>query len=516
MSPPSACTPGDDGRFIDPTVLAAAPRFTIFETGIFADVELRKRSLIDEGLDDHISVDLAQHLSELNLLDGLKRHPRRVVSDAELHVPVALAFPSVLFGRLNPDPSWGSAYAASWNTRASHNKRMERLQIALESSSAYQQRKPFLFLHSYWDISKSFTPPLLWSISRQRGGYLATADSFWSELPPNPFSTSLNIPYRAHYLTARRNTSSAYPFRLRRGIIFHGALTNQHNIMRPGRAELAALRDELRVPFSLVTGQNASFGWSNRGLRRSAAANAAAHYSARSMLTAQLCLIPEGDSITSRRLYDALAAGCVPVLLRLNVTTWNDELPFPDIIDWRSIALVHAWPAPISATARWLEGHAANTPTLEAMSARGREVFEKYLDIDCHPAGVAAAMLATVGRLLSRSQQLQRSSRLGPYVPTPLDSVAWMFDSLNMSLGGPNLARRMANTGYLARRMANTGYVVPGTTQPSVRRNPGEAPRLAYQRWRKRRTRPGNAPLRNGSAHRKLMAEKRDRPGGAR
>ena len=38
-------------------------------------------------------------------------------------------------------------------------------------------------------------------------------------------------------------------------------------------------------------------------------------------------------------------------------------------------------------------GYYSNTPTLEAMSARGREVFEKYLDIDCHPAGVAAAML---------------------------------------------------------------------------------------------------------------------------
>ena len=31
---------------------------------------------------------------------------------------------------------------------------------------------------------------------------------------------------------------------------------------------------------------------------------------------ASICLVPAGDVITSRRLFDALSAGCVPLLLR--------------------------------------------------------------------------------------------------------------------------------------------------------------------------------------------------------
>mgnify|MGYP002631198814 CR=1 FL=1 len=185
---------------------------------------------------------------------------------------------------------------------------------------------------------------------------------------------------------------------------------------------------------------------------RSEAANAATHFSARSMLTAQLCLIPEGDTVTSRRLFDALAAGCVPVLLRLNPAVWLADLPFPRVVNWSSIALVHEWPVPPERLARWLEQHAADTPMLEAMSTRGRVSFEQYFDVDCNPSGVAAALLATASPTLT-GRGRGRLRQMGAYVPHGADS-AWGRMVSNMSLMGPHVTRRLAD---LKRRNIDVG-----------------------------------------------------------
>lgn len=52
------------------------------------------------------------------------------------------------------------------------------------------------------------------------------------------------------------------------------------------------------------------------------------------MLNSTFCLVPRGDTPTSRRLFDAIAAGCVPVLV-------GDDLsvPFDDILDWDAFSI---------------------------------------------------------------------------------------------------------------------------------------------------------------------------------
>ena len=39
------------------------------------------------------------------------------------------------------------------------------------------------------------------------------------------------------------------------------------------------------------------------------------YLSHKAMEEAKLCLCPEGDTITTKRLFDALARGCVPVVI---------------------------------------------------------------------------------------------------------------------------------------------------------------------------------------------------------
>lgn len=52
------------------------------------------------------------------------------------------------------------------------------------------------------------------------------------------------------------------------------------------------------------------------------------------MLKARFCLVPEGDTPTSSRLFDAIAAGCVPMILSDQIS-----LPFKDFVDWQAFSL---------------------------------------------------------------------------------------------------------------------------------------------------------------------------------
>ena len=56
------------------------------------------------------------------------------------------------------------------------------------------------------------------------------------------------------------------------------------------------------------------------------------------MRSATLCLVPEGDTVTSRRLFDALAAGCVPVVVA-PVCGMMMNLPFTSWIQWERAAV---------------------------------------------------------------------------------------------------------------------------------------------------------------------------------
>lgn len=52
---------------------------------------------------------------------------------------------------------------------------------------------------------------------------------------------------------------------------------------------------------------------------------------------AHMCPSPEGDTPTSLRLFESLAAGCVPIVIgQANLTTFT--LPFPSLIDYDEIA----------------------------------------------------------------------------------------------------------------------------------------------------------------------------------
>jgi hypothetical protein len=55
------------------------------------------------------------------------------------------------------------------------------------------------------------------------------------------------------------------------------------------------------------------------------------------MVASTFCLIPPGDTTTSRRLFDAIAAGCIPLIVSRGI---RSELPFEHIVDWDSFTVL--------------------------------------------------------------------------------------------------------------------------------------------------------------------------------
>ena len=125
--------------------------------------------------------------------------------------------------------------------------------------------------------------------------------------------------------------------------------------------------------------------------------------SADAMRAARLCLVPEGDSPMSRRLEDALAAGCVPVLY-LPVDEATDgrrrTLPFAHTIDWREVAFFMKVSDCPDRDAQWLEKVHGDVPTLERMAAAGRAAYTQYLSFGNRSRAVDAAPIDMVSALL--------------------------------------------------------------------------------------------------------------------
>lgn len=200
----------------------------------------------------------------------------------------------------------------------------------------------------------------------------------------------------------------------RAGFMFHGGLGRfdfgNRQRMTTVMSRMRKLRPELNVDVRI-----GEFSRGNQTALVRAFDPEAYRRSGGAYQSASICLVPAGDVITSRRLFDALSAGCVPLLLRSwylltkNRQTFYTALPFPSLIDWQNITLrlvpAYSSSACIDADVRWLAAWHARP--LDAMRRRGHRVFRRHMDYRANPAGVASALLLELAH--SRKER-QRSS----------------------------------------------------------------------------------------------------------
>merc|ERR1719460_3021705 len=114
-------------------------------------------------------------------------------------------------------------------------------------------------------------------------------------------------------------------------------------------------------------------------------------------VSSKVCLVPAGDTPTSRRLFDSMAAGCLPVLMAPPEDIMPN-LPFPKAINWPQTVLFGGGLScslrdNANATIRWLQSllEPENEKKLQCMARRAQKVFLKYLTL--RDEGVVSALL---------------------------------------------------------------------------------------------------------------------------
>ena len=189
----------------------------------------------------------------------------------------------------------------------------------------------------------------------------------------------------------------------RTSVVFHG------NTGRYDHGQRAALRDILRW----VNGPDYLSSSVGRIRKDDTALRAEMAVTEQAMLRGALCFAPAGDTPASRRLFEALAAGCTPIISR-PASQWASYLPCGAIIDWKAIAyflsparasLAHRHQVPAHndsiwesrrSEAAWVDALRQQSPhQVRHVQAMGYAAFCSHLDPQGNPKGVADALLAS-------------------------------------------------------------------------------------------------------------------------
>lgn len=298
---------------------------------------------------------------------------------------------------------------------SAHVDRMARLDKALRENSYFLRGLPFLFIFGHWNLKDMLGEELMKTLGR-RNVILATTDqsSPWAtEKFRKILEQGVIVPYVPHSMA--HETDPWMPLQRRReGYMFHGDVGRWDFGLRDkmlASMRLAAKNQKVRIDIRV--------GEMTRGNQTSLQSSfSQARYmeSAYPYLNASLCMSPSGDTITTRRLFDALEAGCVPVLVwSWYSMTWDHvnfytALPFPHSINWQSLALRFG-PCPRAARQqhqirqtiddKWLAKWHGAEFVLEKMRDRGRRAFRDHLDYVHNPQGVAKAMLREIRHILA-------------------------------------------------------------------------------------------------------------------
>lgn len=321
----------------------------------------------------------------------------------------------------------------------------------------------WLIIQPYWHSPTTFGPALSKTILDRVGSstVIATVDrsayramskgSEWYKL----YTQALELPHVATpELAQRASTCRQQPAKCddgseqpaRSGYMFHG---DMNRFDMGVRGAMRSIMEHLKANVSLQP-RMLSRGWAAKGgdgmpesvdERTGAAIISESHRRFRNfslatsaaMLRASMCFAPQGDIITTRRLFDTVAAACVPVVMKNLGNAPKQWLlgnnPFPHSINWRALAFFMAPRGTVLSeregnggtglTSRnacrreetqWLEARHADAPLLRRMRHNLRAAFTAHLDVEHNPRGLARAILHELNFVLEDAAQLRRVS----------------------------------------------------------------------------------------------------------
>lgn len=308
-----------------------------------------------DNFDSRLEIQTAEHMGEWWLFRLLAQHPHRVDKEeqADVHVIGALPFLSYNASTLN----------GKCGTPADHLRRMKSLKQDMNGIIERNPGTKLFMATTHFLIEDLFGIELLDFMEEHKVivgtadlDYGGKANEGWKGREGIP---KVVIPYKAHGLAEKHNSAEYSPHPPQQvhrdtDFIFRGCLHRGQNSEGSLRTTVKDLEAKLvnnsrnaSVEERCIVGKGAEGRWLRAGgdpemiKRLSSSLAERAKLSDRTIneyVESRFCFVPAGDSPTSRRLFDVLATGCVPVYLG-NATEMVLNLPFPRTIDWRNLML---------------------------------------------------------------------------------------------------------------------------------------------------------------------------------
>jgi len=441
--------------------MSEVPSFFLHEDGVFnfSDVTscfvraVGSEPEVDD-LDAHVFPDVAMHLADLWYLEQFRTHPRRVYDPAEasIHV-VGVALTAAFRAHRGEkwDPSWKSPRLGGKLGGPYGCGNMEALDARLGKVAAYLRNcfyfqrhsgRDWLLLNSFYWV-KTVLGDELGELALQGPMLFTTSDRqyvHYRELLNESAVIPSVIPYKSHYaLDDAAWIDSKYPQTAPRPsqLMFHGSTGRGSSTTKRSGYTEGSLRglmcDSLRESFRDNSSLHCMRHYAAAALASAtsllqtrvgkAKADAPAHkesaptwlavtsgrraslQTVSSYLSSKLCPVPAGDTPTSRRLFDAMAGGCIPILF----APFEDiapNLPFPSSLDWKRLALFGggltcSFVEHRNETIAWLREllDPAHEPGLDCLRKRVRSAYRRHISLRGH------------GAVTSLLLELQRSSQ---------------------------------------------------------------------------------------------------------
>ena len=404
-------------------------------TGLRGDVD---------AFDEQLIPDMAEHMVDWWLLKRFERHPARVHDPdaAQLHVIGSPFRAAYLAHRGNTPGSCGNLRNFYARTAA--------IATHLERTSWWRQHggRNFLLLNSFYHLNDVLGKELLSTLVSGPAIFTSSDRSYVDFLAINRTVTPTIVPYKAHYRLedfAWLQADHAQPRVRTSSVMFHGSsgrgyeegqlrqlICDRLGPQLAGHA-LRCVKDEWKQ--EATADLHTAVGPKAGGEESQAGGTDASHQmvdtsTLEAYVSSKVCLVPAGDTPTSRRLFDSMAAGCLPVLMA-PAEDIMPNLPFPKAIDWPKTVLLGGGLGcslrdNADATIRWLQSllEPENEKKLQCMARRAQKVFLKHLTL--RDEGVVSALLHEIdlGRALGADAASDAGGSREPPRPAPASAPA--------------------------------------------------------------------------------------------
>jgi len=326
-------------------------------------------------MDRKVSPQDAEHSTDFRLVQLLRGHPKRSrdAEKATIHIVGAPLNTAFLASR-----------AKSLKCVADFSNVTRNIAQSLRALEEFRtSSKRFVFIDTDWRVKKAFGEVL--QLAQDGASILASADPKIAYIMGH-MNRSIVLPYKTHYKledalhnqVLRGNKVQPWVMEAYGGltairdipVTFHG------NLRRKNRGSLRGIVMNLTRDIEAADMKDVDF-------EQYADFSGQAEASAQVMLRSRFCLVPEGDTPSTRRLFDALAAGCVPVIFA-TLSQIAPSLPFRRSIDWSKIAIfagqLQCVEEKLDEMKRWLSSLVVEkSAEIDNMRRRGRDIYNKFL-----------------------------------------------------------------------------------------------------------------------------------------